>query len=136
MGNNFRNSTSVQIFGSGFDTIYAGNILAHMYSDKVVHPGGLSLMALDYSGYVKGVLCVCVCECVCVCGCVCVDAWVLLLISIFCPTRPPVSTPLSLSLSFIRCMLSSHVCRNASVILACLKIIIYLQHIYPKTKQI
>eukprot|EP00040_Diaphanoeca_grandis_P027345 m.155549 g.155549 ORF g.155549 m.155549 type:complete len:802 (-) comp30939_c1_seq10:63-2468(-) len=50
MGNAIKNSTTVQIFGSGFDTIYAGNVLAHMYSDKVVHPGGLSLMALDYQG--------------------------------------------------------------------------------------
>ena len=49
--NSIRNSTTVQIFGSGFDTIYAGNTLAHMYSDAVVHPGGLALMALDYQGY-------------------------------------------------------------------------------------
>ena len=63
MGNDIRNSTSVQIFGSGFDTIYAGNSLSHMYSDKTVHPGGLSLMALDYGyrylrkKYISSIIC-------------------------------------------------------------------------------
>jgi hypothetical protein len=49
-GNVLRNSTTVQIFGSGFDTVYAGNLLKHMFSTSVVHPGGLALMALDYQG--------------------------------------------------------------------------------------
>ena len=28
----------------------AGNLLEHMYSTSVVHPGGMALMALDYQG--------------------------------------------------------------------------------------
>ena len=39
MGNYVANSTTVQIFGSGFDVVYAGNTLEHMYSNSVVHPG-------------------------------------------------------------------------------------------------
>eukprot|EP01048_Picozoa_sp_COSAG05_P009785 COSAG05_NODE_824_length_7108_cov_616.375375_5_plen_862_part_00 len=40
-GNTIRNATTIQIFGSGFDSVYAGNMLQHMYSTKVVHPGGM-----------------------------------------------------------------------------------------------
>ena len=47
-GNNIRNSTTVQIFGCGFDSVYAGNTLTHMYSTKTIHPGGLFVFALDY----------------------------------------------------------------------------------------
>jgi hypothetical protein len=36
VGNVLTNSTVVQIFGSGFDTIYAGNTLEHMFSTSVV----------------------------------------------------------------------------------------------------
>ena len=50
-GNRIRNATTIQIFGSGFDSVYAGNILEHMYSTKVVHPGGMIMFALDYQGY-------------------------------------------------------------------------------------
>lgn len=49
-GNDVRNTTTVQIFGCGFDSVYAGNRLTHLYSTKTIHPGGLFVFALDYSG--------------------------------------------------------------------------------------
>jgi hypothetical protein len=49
-GNDIRNSTTVQIFGCGFDSVYAGNKLTHMYSTATIHPGGLFVFALKYSG--------------------------------------------------------------------------------------
>jgi len=49
-GNLAKNSTTMQVFGSGFDSIYAGNTLEHFYGNENCHPAGMWVMALVYGG--------------------------------------------------------------------------------------
>ena len=49
-GNLARNSTTMQVFGSGFDSIYAGNTLEFFFGNENCHPAGMWVMALYYGG--------------------------------------------------------------------------------------
>ena len=49
-GNLAKNSTTIQVFGSGFDSIYAGNTLEYFYGNENCHPAGLWAMAVLYGG--------------------------------------------------------------------------------------
>ena len=49
MGNQIYNSTTLQIYGCGFNVIFAGNTLKHMYvTEKCIGSSGLSILGIDY----------------------------------------------------------------------------------------
>ena len=49
MGNEIYNSTTLQIYGCGFNVIFAGNTLKHMYvTEKCIGSSGLSIFGIDY----------------------------------------------------------------------------------------
>ena len=48
-GNKIYNSTTLQIYGCGFNVIFAANTLKHMYvTEKCVGSSGLSIFGIDY----------------------------------------------------------------------------------------
>ena len=54
IGNDVRNSTTFQIYGCGFNVIFAGNTLKHMYvTEKCIGSSGISIYGIDYQGGIQ-----------------------------------------------------------------------------------
>ena len=54
IGNEISNSTTLQIYGCGFNVIFAGNVLKHMYvTEKCIGSSGIGIFGIDYQGGIQ-----------------------------------------------------------------------------------